>query len=95
MRTVFIVLFLILLSGSGFGQTFFEYYETGLKYADSDSLNMAIASFENAIKIRKTDDKQARTYGVTLLNTFLTGSWGMFIINSITWIWQLNILKSL
>ncbi len=70
MRTVISILFFILLTGSSFGQEFFEYYETGLKYAGNDSLNLAIASFEKAIKIRETDDKQARTYGVNFIEYY-------------------------
>ena len=38
MRTSVIILLFILSSGLCFGQTFFEYYDNGVKYAGIDSL---------------------------------------------------------
>jgi tetratricopeptide (TPR) repeat protein len=70
MRIVTSILYFILLTGSSYGQKFFEYYKAGLKYADDDSLSLAIANFEKAVKIRGADDKQARTYGVHFIEYF-------------------------
>src|SRR4030042_5788867 len=70
MRSGIGIFFFLLLSDICAGQTYFEYYQNGLNYADSDSLNLAIDSFEKALKIRGTDDKQARTYGVHFIEYF-------------------------
>ena len=52
------------------GQTFFEYYEEGVKYAEIDSLNEAETCFKQALKFRNKDDKQARTYGMHFMEYF-------------------------
>jgi tetratricopeptide (TPR) repeat protein len=79
MRTCVCVLFLALFPGFCFGQTFFEYYENGVKYAGIDSLDKALACFEKALKIRKSDDKQARTYGVRFAEYFPNRELGIIL----------------
>lgn len=70
MRIVITILCSLLLPVAGIGQTFFEYYEEGLEHMDKDSLNQAILHFEQAIKLKKSDNKQARTYGVNFIEYF-------------------------
>jgi tetratricopeptide (TPR) repeat protein len=70
MRTLICLVFLVIFPRLCFSQTFFEYYEEGLKYAGKDSLKKAKTCFEDALKFRKADDKQARTYGVRFIEYF-------------------------
>jgi tetratricopeptide (TPR) repeat protein len=70
MRTHICIVILVLLTHFCYGQTYFQYYEYGVKYAGIDSLDKAKACFEKALKIRNTDDKQARTYGVRFAGYF-------------------------
>src|SRR4030042_5309849 len=70
MRTVHAILFFIFLSALCAGQTFFESYEKGLEFAQKESMDEAITCFENALKIRKADNKQVRTYGVNFIEYF-------------------------
>lgn len=70
MRNGIGILQFLMLSGICTGQTYFENYENGLKYAGIDSLDSAIECFEKAIKIRETDNGQARTYGVHFIDYY-------------------------
>ncbi len=70
MRLVLCLLSVFVFSGLSTGQTFFEYYEQGLQHLNNDSLNQAIDDFEQAIKLKKDDTKQARTYGVNFIEYF-------------------------
>jgi tetratricopeptide (TPR) repeat protein len=70
MRIVFTYLCFFLIPVSGFGQTFFEYYQQGLEQMEIDSLDQAIVQFEQAIDLKSTDKKQARTYGVNFIEYF-------------------------
>ena len=64
MRAHFFILCFLLISQVCAGQTFFEYYEEGLKYLKMDSLNEAETCFKQALNFRNKDDRQARTYGI-------------------------------
>jgi tetratricopeptide (TPR) repeat protein len=70
MRVCFFILFILLISRLCTGQTFFEYYEEGVKYANADSLDKAESCFKRALKFRNTDDRQARTYGMHFIEYF-------------------------
>lgn len=70
MRIVVTLICFLLIPVSGIGQTFFEYYQQGLEQMGIDSLDQAIIRFEQAIKLKKTDNKQVRTYGVNFIEYF-------------------------
>jgi tetratricopeptide (TPR) repeat protein len=70
MRACIFILYFLLISRLCTGQTFFEYYEEGVKYANTDSLDEAEACFKHALKFRNTDDRQARTYGMHFIEYF-------------------------
>jgi tetratricopeptide (TPR) repeat protein len=70
MRTAYIILFFIFFTGLCAAQTFFENYEKGLEFARNDSLDKAVTCFEKALKMRGTDNKQVRTYGLNFTEYF-------------------------
>jgi tetratricopeptide (TPR) repeat protein len=70
MRAHFFIFCLFLISRLCTGQTFFEYYEEGVKYLKIDSLNEAETCFKHALKYRNKDAIQARTYGIHYIEYF-------------------------
>ena len=70
MRLVIIALLLYCSCLSGRGQNYFEHYEEALGHVATDSLNLAIKGFEQALKLRSKDNFQARTYGVNFIEYF-------------------------
>jgi hypothetical protein len=61
---------LFLFSLPGAGQSFFEFYQDGMKFAEKDSFDAAIVCFENAIRLRSADEQQARAYGMRFMEYY-------------------------
>jgi len=67
-RTFLIIIMLATLKV--FGQSYYEFYDKGLKHAETDSLDLALEYFEKALKLLENDKQQSRTYGVNFIEYY-------------------------
>jgi tetratricopeptide (TPR) repeat protein len=65
-----ILIILLLISVKIYGQSYYEFYDKGLKHAERDSLDLALEYFEKALDLQETDKRQSRTYGVNFIEYY-------------------------
>lgn len=70
MKTVISILLLFFITAGLSGQTFYDYYNEGLKSLKKENWEEAEQNFLKAIKLREHDEKRVRTYGVNFIDYF-------------------------
>ena len=64
-----------------FRDTFWDFYERGLKYSEAGAFKAAIADFRAARAKRDKEDRRARTYGVDFIEYFPVRELGVALYN--------------
>lgn len=64
-----------------FRDTFWDFYERGLKYSEAGAFKAAIADFRAARARRDKEDRRARTYGVDFIEYFPVRELGVALYN--------------